>query len=60
MFSVGTEDEYYGESTMPTEPSDYDLHVEERGATSPSRTDTDNAHKGLRTFLYCHIVKRRG
>ena len=27
MFSVGTEDEYYGESTMSTEPSDYDLHV---------------------------------
>eukprot|EP01046_Picozoa_sp_COSAG06_P052131 COSAG06_NODE_8677_length_2099_cov_1.327500_2_plen_75_part_01 len=27
MFSVGTEDEYYGESAMSTEPSDYDLHV---------------------------------
>ena len=27
MFSVGTEDEYYGDSTMSTEPSDYDLHV---------------------------------
>ena len=27
MFSVGTEDEYYGENTMSTEPSDYDLHV---------------------------------
>ena len=27
MFSVGTEDEYYGDSAMSTEPSDYELHV---------------------------------
>ena len=27
MFSVGNEDEYYGDSAMSTEPSDYELHV---------------------------------